>query len=147
MGLPMISEVNAVSEELNKYRHFELVLLGAATQDDNETKVVIQMKDLNTGNLWLWERDKFVNRRYMMQEMYQQYLDEDETWKTVEKDQDPLWDGLDFEDKLMLTDHRGHDQGSLSVVLTPCSKSGKPLGDEFFVEDPKELLDKEYYVK
>jgi len=164
--LPMISEVNAVSEELNKYRHFELVLLGAATQDDNETKVVIQMKDLNTGNLWLWERDKFVNRRYMMQEMYQQYLDEDETWKTVEKDQDPFWDapedyaigsssaflqslsyGLDFEDKLMLTDHRGHDQGSLSVVLTPCSKSGKPLGDEFFVEDPKELLDKEYYVK
>ena len=37
--LPMISEVNAVSEELNKYRHFELILLGAATQDDNETKV------------------------------------------------------------------------------------------------------------
>ena len=26
--LPMISEVNAVSEELNKYRLFELVLLG-----------------------------------------------------------------------------------------------------------------------
>ena len=48
-------------------RHFELVLLGAATQDDNETKVVIQMKDLNTGNQWLWGRDKFVNRRYMMQ--------------------------------------------------------------------------------
>ena len=37
--LPMISEVNAVSEELNKYRHFELILLGAATQDDNETKL------------------------------------------------------------------------------------------------------------
>ena len=127
--LPMISEVNAVSDELNKYRHFELVLLGAATQDDNETKVVIQMKDLNTGNQWLWGRDKFVNRRYMMQEMYQQFLDEDESWKTVEKEQDPFWDepedlaigsasaflqslsyGLDFEDKLMLTDHRGQDQ-------------------------------------
>ena len=48
---------------------------------------MIQMKDLNTGNLWLWGRDKFVNRRYMMQEMYQQYLDEDESWKTVAKDQ------------------------------------------------------------
>ena len=32
------------------------------------------MKDLNTGNLWLWERGKFMNRRYMMQEMYQQFL-------------------------------------------------------------------------
>merc|ERR1712235_5874 len=164
--LPMISEVNAVSEELNKYRHFELILLGAATQDDNETKVVIQMKDLNTGNLWLWERGKFMNRRYMMQEMYQQFLDEDDAWKKVAKDQDPFWDepedisigsasaflqslsyGLDFEDKLMLTDHRGNDQGSLSVVLTPCTKKGSPLGDDYFVEDPKELLDKEYYVK
>ena len=72
--LPMISEVNAVSEELNKYRHFELVLLGAATQDDNETKVVIQMKDLNTGNQWLWGRDKFVNRRYMMQDSAQIFV-------------------------------------------------------------------------
>ena len=75
--------------------------------------------------------------------------------------QDPFWDepedisigsasaflqslsyGLDFEDKLMLTDHRGNDQGSLSVVLTPCTKKGSPLGDDYFVEDPKELLDK-----
>ena len=42
----------------------------------------------------------------------------------------------------MLTDHRGNDQGSLSVVLTPCTKKGSPLGDDYFVEDPKELLDK-----
>jgi len=98
--------------------------------------------------------------------MYQQFLDEDDAWKKVAKDQDPFWDepedisigsasaflqslsyGLDFEDKLMLTDHRGNDQGSLSVVLTPCTKKGSPLGDDYFVEDPKELLDKEYYVK
>ena len=45
------------------------------------------MKDLNTGNLWLWERGKFMNRRYMMQEMYQQFLDEDDSWKKVAKDQ------------------------------------------------------------
>ena len=50
--------------------------------------------------------------------------------------------GLDFEDKLMLTDHRGADQGSLSIVLTPCKKNGTPLGDDYFVDDPKELLDK-----
>ena len=42
----------------------------------------------------------------------------------------------------MLTDHRGNDQGALSVVLTPCTKKGSPLGDDYFVEDPKELLDK-----
>lgn len=28
-----------------------------------------------------------MNRRYMMQEMYQQFLDEDDAWKKVAKDQ------------------------------------------------------------
>ena len=139
------------------------------------------MKDLNTGNLWMWERGKFMNRRFMMQEMYTKYLEENDDWKNIKTDevihlkgqkvnfnykQDPFWDppedivvgsasaflqslsyGLDFEDSLMLTDHRGNDQGSLSVVLTPCNKAGKSLGDDFFVEDPKELIDKEYHVK
>jgi len=43
-----------------QYRDFELVLLGAATQDDNQTKVMVQMKDVGTGNLWLWERGKYI---------------------------------------------------------------------------------------
>lgn len=34
--LPMIGEVNAVSEELNKYRHFELVLI--SDPDEKETR-------------------------------------------------------------------------------------------------------------
>ena len=57
--------------------------------------------------------------------------------------------GLDFEDKLSITDHRGSEQGSLSIVLTPCEKNGKPLGDDHFVEDPSELLNKgkEIYLR
>jgi len=164
--LPMISEVNAVSEELNKYRHFELVLLGAATQDDNQTKVMVQMKDVATGNLWLWERGKFMNRRYIIQEMYQQFLDDDESWKTCPKDKDPFWDevedyavgtssaflqslsySLDFEDKLQITDHRGLEQGNLTIVLTPCDAKGQSLGEDDFNEDPNELVGKPYHVK
>jgi len=34
--LPMISEVNAVSEELNKYRQFELVLISAGYQEEKD---------------------------------------------------------------------------------------------------------------
>ncbi len=162
----MISEVNAVSEELNKYRHFELVLLGAATQDDNQTKVMVQMKDVGTGNLWLWERGKFMNRRYIIQEMYQQFLDDDESWKTCPKDKDPFWDevedyavgtssaflqslsySLDFEDKLQITDHRGLEQGNLTIVLTPCDAKGQSLGEDDFNEAPNELVGKPYHVK
>jgi len=28
---------------------------------------MVQMKNLLTGNIWLWDRGKFVNRRYLMQ--------------------------------------------------------------------------------
>ena len=31
--LPMVSEVNAISEELNKHRTFEVVLISAAAQE------------------------------------------------------------------------------------------------------------------
>lgn len=31
--LPMVSEVNAISEELNKYRSFEVILLSAAARE------------------------------------------------------------------------------------------------------------------
>ena len=62
------------------------VLLGAATQDDNQTKVMVQVKDLASGNLWLWERGKFMNRRYIMQEMYQQFIDDDQSWKDIKKE-------------------------------------------------------------
>ena len=160
---------------------------------------MVQVKDLASGNLWLWERGKFMNRRYIMQEMYQQFIDDDQSWKDIKKEdvsfgkdenlfenllfwkictgilslpstiscrktlhiQDPFWDevedyaigsssaflqslsyGLDFEDKLALTDHRGTEQGQLSIVLTPCEKNGKPLGEDHFVEDPQDLLNK-----
>ena len=36
--LPMVSEVNAVSEELNKHKSFEVVLISAAAQQQAEGK-------------------------------------------------------------------------------------------------------------
>jgi kinesin family protein 1 len=47
---------------------------------------MVQVKDITSGNLWLWERGKFMNRRYMIQEMYQQFLDDDDSWKTCPKE-------------------------------------------------------------
>ena len=31
-------------------------------------------------NHWLWERNKFINRKFMMQEMYQNYVEGDANW-------------------------------------------------------------------
>nr|XP_039265473.1 kinesin-like protein KIF28P isoform X1 [Styela clava] len=167
--LPMIGEVNAVSEELNKYRHFELILISGATQDDKDkgTRVMVRVTNLLNKNVWMWERGQFINRRYMIQELYQQFVDGDDSYLTIEKEKDPFYDppqdyligssnaflqslsyALDFDDKLTITDHKGQEEGGLYVVVSPCNAKGKPLPEEEnFVEDPSELIGQAYHVK
>lgn len=168
--LPMVSEVNAVSEELNKQKSFEVVLISAAAQETtfgstNSTTVMVKMKNLLNGNTWLWERGKFMNRRYLIQDLYQKFLDGEDISK-IPKEQDPFWEptedvligsanvflqslsyALDFDDKITITDYKGQEEGFLKVHVTPCQKDGKHLEEDAFVDDPHELLDKPYHFK
>lgn len=36
------------------------------------------MKDLTNDNEWIWDKNKFINRKYIMQELYQNYTDGDD---------------------------------------------------------------------
>ncbi|XP_052816368.1 kinesin-like protein KIF28 isoform X3 [Mya arenaria] len=168
--LPMVSEVNAISEELNKQKSFDVVLISAAAQENtygaaNNTTVTVKMKNLLNGNTWLWERGKFMNRRYLIQDMYQRFLDGDDLSK-VTKEQDPFWEptedtligsanvflqslsyALDFEDKIMFTDYKGQEEGYIVIHVTPCQKDGKALEEDAFVDEPHELLGKPYHFK
>ena len=36
---------------------------------------MVKMKDLTNSNFWMWDRNKFINRKYKMQEMYQNFID------------------------------------------------------------------------
>ncbi|XP_071824596.1 kinesin-like protein KIF28 isoform X3 [Apostichopus japonicus] len=167
--LPMVNEVNGVSEELNKHKNFEIVLISGAAQEGNnkETKVTVKMKNLLNGNTWLWDRGKFINRRYVVQDLYQRFLDGDEDVMKLPKEEDPFWEpaedtmigtanvflqslgfALDFDDKITITDFKGNEEGHLYVNITPCTQQGKPLADEdSFVEDPSELLGKPFHFK
>ena len=40
----------------------------------------MKMKNLENGNEWMWDRNKFINRKYLMQEMYQNYSEGDTDW-------------------------------------------------------------------
>ncbi|CAG5116350.1 unnamed protein product, partial [Candidula unifasciata] len=169
--LPMVSEVNAVSEELNKHKSFEVVLVPSAIQVNNSGKsdsgaqVMVKMKDLLNGNTWLWEHGKFMNRRYLIQEMYQRYID-GENMSSIPKEKDPFWEpaedvligtanvflqsllyALDFADELSVTDYKGLEEGKLMISINPCDQSGLTLHDDNFVEDPKDLLDKPFHFK
>eukprot|EP00105_Crassostrea_gigas_P042657 XP_019926805.1 PREDICTED: kinesin-like protein KIF28P isoform X12 [Crassostrea gigas] len=173
--LPMVSEVNAVSEELNKQKSFEVVLISAAAQEGGDITqshasndlvlVTVKMKNLLNGNTWLWERGKFITRRYLIQELYQKFLD-GENISNIPKEQDPFWEPtedvligtsnlflqslsycLDFEDTLNISDYKGQEEGHLKVKLEPCDNKGKPIDEEAFVDDPHELLNKPYHFK
>ncbi|XP_067934246.1 kinesin-like protein KIF28 [Watersipora subatra] len=153
--LPMVSEVNAISEELNKYRSFEVVLLSAAargaansgSRGDDNTRVMVKMKNLLNSNTWLWERGKFMNRRYIMQEMYQSWLDGEDMSKTKEND-DPFWEPtedvligttnmylrflcfpMDFDYPAPVKDYKGQDEGVIDLYITPCTANGKNIQD------------------
>ncbi|GFO20644.1 kinesin-like protein, partial [Plakobranchus ocellatus] len=168
--LPMVSEVNAVSEELNKYKSFEVVLISAAAQEstagksDGGPQVMVKMKNLLNGNTWLWAHGKFVDRKYMIQDMYQRYLDGEDI-HSIPKEEDPFWEptediligtadiflqclvnAIDFSDQLSITDYKGQEEGKLNVNIIPCTQAGLALEDNF-VEEPSELLKKPFHFK
>ena len=38
---------------------------------------MVKLKELTTGNEFLWDRNQFINRKYLMAEMYQRFLEGD----------------------------------------------------------------------
>eukprot|EP00118_Oscarella_pearsei_P011068 m.71435 g.71435 ORF g.71435 m.71435 type:complete len:1006 (+) comp35741_c0_seq3:25-3042(+) len=167
--LPLVSEVNAISEEMNKHKSFEVIMLSAVAQESTllkTPKVMIKMRSLLNGNVWLWERGKFTNRRYVMQDLYHRFLDNPDDIASIKKEDDPFWEpvedvfigtaniflgslayALDFDDATAITDFKGESEGSLAVNISPTNQAGKPLDDDYFVEEPEELLKKSFCYK
>ncbi|VEL19281.1 unnamed protein product [Protopolystoma xenopodis] len=129
---------------------------------------MIEMKDLVTGDTWLWERGIFMDRRYLMQEMYQSYVqaggiirpsksdpffETDETLLvgTAPAFLQALAYRMDIETSLQVTSISGDVVGILNLRLQPCNRSGRLLCDKFgediFVEQPMDLLNKPYHFK
>ncbi|KAL3320978.1 hypothetical protein Ciccas_000338 [Cichlidogyrus casuarinus] len=116
---------------------------------------------------WYWERGKFLNRRYMMQEYYQNYLHTGEKSKLEKESSDPFWEPnevaivgtvpiflqavgyrLDFEDTVNIHDYEGLINGELKFHIVPCTKSGKAIDvSEAFLDDPNELLNQNICFK
>ncbi|VDM03880.1 unnamed protein product [Schistocephalus solidus] len=132
---------------------------------------MIRMTCNVSGHVWIWERGKFMNRRFLIQEMFQEFENEDHAStrkKSITQEDDPFWEplesllvgfvpvflqslayGLDFSDRLQITDLDGAAIGWLDTALKPCFQSGSLSAgdDDFFVDDPKDLLGKPYYFK
>ncbi|GFR94491.1 kinesin-like protein [Elysia marginata] len=161
--LPMVSEANAMSEEMDKKVKFEICLVSPRARGlaEGPTEVMVKMRNLVTGNYWLLHRNDFINRKYLMQEMYQSYMEGDADWDKS-KEQDPFWEPhttpvligvahifmqsiaylIDMDESMVIMDLKGKDVGHLLIELVPCDAKWNNLKEDVFVDDPKELKSK-----
>ena len=79
---PMMCEANAMSEELNKKVKFEVALISPQARglEEGRTDVNVKMKDMKTGNEHILTSADFLDRKFLMQEMYQNYQDGEKDW-------------------------------------------------------------------
>ncbi|XP_036362558.1 kinesin-like protein KIF28P isoform X1 [Octopus sinensis] len=158
--LPAIEEVNAISKELDAKKVFSLML-------NNQSEVQVQVTDTESDIEWIWSRQEFLNRKYIMQEVYQQFIT-GENWK-LPQDKDPFYDdpttpyligsveiflkslahGIDTKQVSDIIDCSARKVGTIEVHLIPCGEDSKDLIDseESFFSEPEERLNKNLHFK
>ncbi|XP_062578631.1 kinesin-like protein KIF28P isoform X1 [Saccostrea cucullata] len=167
--MPAVEEANAISQELDKKMKFESMIVSpeARGEQTGRTEVMIKATNVETKHEWIWPKVKFMNRKYVMQEMYNDFLDGDDPWD-LPPEKDPFIDDINAEfhigsvkiwlqstsymismkEQLDVIDYRGYEVGKVNIELVPCDKSGKEISeDEVFVEDPSELIGKDVFFK
>ncbi|XP_035872075.1 kinesin-like protein KIF28P [Phyllostomus discolor] len=109
--------------------------------------------------VWVWSKAKFINRKFLMEELYQRFLDGEDSH--VAREDDPFWDPveavhlgsahvwlqplahlMELEEQAALLDCDGLEEALLHVRVRPCSPAGRACGEEDVVMDPVELLGK-----
>jgi kinesin family protein 1 len=75
--LPAVSEANAISDELKQTLDFEVMLVSPEARGEltGRVQAFVKVIDAETGIEWLWSREKFFNRKFVMQEMYSKFAD------------------------------------------------------------------------
>ncbi|XP_022241347.1 kinesin-like protein KIF28P [Limulus polyphemus] len=165
--LPGIEEANSISEELDKRVKFEIMLvspqiLGKLT---GRTEVLVKMRNLENELEFEWPKEVFLNRLYLMKEMYQNY-ESGEDWDLPEE-RDPFLEDIDTEvrignvqiflqplaflveqkEQLEITDFKGTEVGIMNVEVVPCTEDGKEYteDDDVFIDNPSELIGKDLH--
>ncbi|CAL4119353.1 unnamed protein product, partial [Meganyctiphanes norvegica] len=167
--MPAVEEANSISEELDKRVKFEIMLVAPQMLGKTlgKPEIHVKMKNLENGTEFVWPKEKFLNRLYMMKEMYNNYEEEDE-WDVSEED-DPFQESLDTEvhigtvqvvlqplaynvelkEQLEITNYKASEVGLMNVEIVPCDATGREFteADDMFVDTPDELLGKDIHFK
>uniref|UniRef100_A0A670ZBJ6 Kinesin-like protein 6 n=1 Tax=Pseudonaja textilis TaxID=8673 RepID=A0A670ZBJ6_PSETE len=161
--MPLVAEANQMSIELKKDLKLELKVKNLASSDsrgyDLQKEIIIKVVHKVTKQVWIWSKPKFINRKFIMEELYQQFLNGEEV--QVNKESDPFWDPVEaihlgsahiwlqslaycmkLEEQIELLNSEGMEEAILLINIIPCMQNGRPLTDDDMIIDPLELLGK-----
>ncbi|XP_043951875.1 kinesin-like protein KIF28P [Gambusia affinis] len=169
--MPMVAEANQMSQELSKGVEFKLEIKNLALSDsrghDLQKDIVVRVTDAGSKQVWMWSKAKFVNRKFLMEEVYQQFKAAQHEDNRVEslpavvlpRDKDPFWDPVEplllgtahlwlqslafripLEEQLEMLGSEGTEEAILQAQLVPCTSTGLPLGEDDILIDPSEVL-------
>jgi pSer/pThr/pTyr-binding forkhead associated (FHA) protein len=168
--IPMVSEVNAIALELQRDIELEVKLYTYLFHaQETRTDVGVMVHDKAAKRNFLWPNEKFRNRYYLIQEMYQKFLHAQNEGKQFQIDQseDPLWDpdeaqelsvGISILNLKPLThmininlwipifNSKGERSGEMKVSLTPLTIKGTPIINEY-VPDTDSLIGQNCYFR
>ncbi|CAG0919052.1 unnamed protein product [Notodromas monacha] len=110
--LPAVEEANSISGQLDKRAKFEIMIVSPQMmgKTNGRSEVCVKMKDLGNGTEFVWPKEKFFNRLYLMREMYNNFDDDDDEWD-VPQERDPFRE--DPEEEVLI--------GSVNLFLQPIS--------------------------
>ena len=82
INLFSVNGANRMARELNKNVEYEICLVAPSLrgEPDGLTEVWVKLEDSNTGNVYYLPKAEFMNRKFEMQEIYQDYLDGNPEW-------------------------------------------------------------------
>jgi kinesin family protein 13 len=152
--IPMVNEANSIAKKLKKSTTFELKILYQHGEEGNHSRstVGIQVAD-SEGVIGTWNEDEFINRVYLMQELYQEYvncIDSDTEFnleKALGERDDPFEDNealnshqligssriflktlahnIEFSSYTPILDFKGKTEGELKVSIIPLNDNSK----------------------
>ncbi|KAG7465773.1 hypothetical protein MATL_G00157120 [Megalops atlanticus] len=142
--MPMVAEANQMSQELHKGVQFKLEIKNLAMSDskghDLQKEVAVRVTALENKQVWVWSKAKFINRKFLMEELYQQQVVEAEGGGRAHLWLQSLAFRIPLEEQVEVLGPEGTEEAILQAQLIPCSPAGLPLGEEDILIDPTELL-------
>uniref|UniRef100_A0A1I7WJT5 DUF5739 domain-containing protein n=1 Tax=Heterorhabditis bacteriophora TaxID=37862 RepID=A0A1I7WJT5_HETBA len=84
--MPLVYRANALAKEFKRNVQFEILLVSPEMRgsSDGPTEIWIKAHNIREDTYFLWEKSRFMNRYFRMQEMYECKI-EGEDWNLTKK--------------------------------------------------------------